>query len=199
MNKKILTTLIIAAVSLAGVFAYDAPNVILTADKAEVDYSFKVQKLNSTETDYTDLTSTDVENVVLDSTGGTTNSFTIATTADGNMHDDITFYTVVTTGEFLDDEDDTIRSGWYPVIENRSSSVNNSVTDERPETITYTQGSEGDFTSASSGTFVSEFTRGKHLIGTEIARFKLKYKADDQLVAGSYISTTTIDITTDKK
>jgi hypothetical protein len=198
MNKKVLTILLITISAITGLFAYESPNVVLTADKAEVDYSFKVQQLNSSETNFKDLSEGDVENVILDAEGGTTNSYTIATIANGNMHDDITFKTAIKTGEFLDADDDSIGSGWYPVIEDRSTSYNNSATDERPETMEYFEGNAGEFSTASTATYTSTFTRGRHLFGTEIARFKLQYKADDELVAGSYLSTTTVTITTDK-
>ena len=197
MNKKNIALLLVAAISITGVFAYESPSVILTANKSEVDYSFKVQKLDKSETVFKDLSAGDSEDVTLDATGGETLSYAVATIDNGNMHDDITFTTVIRTGEFIDAEDESIGSGWYPVIEDRSASVNDSVSEEHPETIKFSSVNVGDYNDSSSGVYVSTFVRGRHLSGAELARFKLRYKADDELVAGSYKSTTTVDITTD--
>jgi hypothetical protein len=196
MNKKILSILMVASIALTGLFAYEAPSVILTAEKAEVDYTFKVQKLNAALNDYEDFTDGQAESVTLSSEVGTTNAFTIATKANGNMHDDITFTAKVTTGEFIDQSDDKIASGWYPVIVEMAESGTDENFTRGNETITYSSTSLGDFNTPSIGEFETTFTRGRHLFGTEIARFKLQYKTDDELVAGSYKSTTTVDIIT---
>jgi hypothetical protein len=195
MKKQILATLLIATISIASIFAYTAPSVILTADKAPVDYSFKIQMLDDNNANASDFTGDATTNVVLDATGGTTNAFTVATTANGNLHDAITFSVEVATGEFLDTTDSTIGTNWYPVIEEMAASATDA--NPREEVVSYEDGTDGAFTSPTTGTFSTTFTRGKHLINTEVARFKLQYKADDELVAGSYKSTTTVDITTE--
>jgi hypothetical protein len=195
MKKQILATLLIATISIASIFAYTAPSVILTADKAPVDYSFKIQMLDDNNANASDFTGDATTNVVLDATGGTTNAFTVATTANGNLHDAITFSVEVATGEFLDTTDSTIGTNWYPVIEEMAASATEA--NPRDEVVSYEDGTAGAFTSSTTGTFSTTFTRGKHLINTEVARFKLQYKADDELVAGSYKSTTTVDITTE--
>jgi hypothetical protein len=112
------------------------------------------------------------------------------------MNTEISFSAVVTTGEFEDQGSDGLDSGWYPAIVGMSESATVENLIRGNETVEYDSGHVGSFRSYSSGTFITTFTRGKHLFGTEIARFKLQYKADDDLAAGSYISTTTIDITT---
>jgi hypothetical protein len=182
---------------MSGLFAeYTAPSVILTAEKEEIDYQFKVRQLNADLDDFTDFNPGDVEKVILNAEGGTTNAYAIATIENGNKTNDITFITLITTGEFLEKDDSTIGSGWYPTIEDMSYSFNITATEERPVLINYTEGIAGNFTAASTGTYDAYFRRGRHLAGTEIARFKLKYKADDKLIAGSYISTTTVEIST---
>lgn len=195
MKKQILATLLIATISIASIFAYDAPSVILTAEKAPVDYSFKIRMLDASDANASDFTGDATTNVVLDATGGTTNAFAVATTDNGNLHDAITFSVKVATGEFLDTTDSSIGTNWYPVIEELAASATDA--NPREEVVSYEDGTDGEFKNSTTGTFSTTFTRGKHLINTEVARFKLQYKADDELVAGSYRSTTTVDITTE--
>lgn len=197
MNKKTLSLFLIASITITGLFAaYTAPSVILTANKAEIDYQFKVRQLNADLDDFTDFNPGDVEKVILNAEGGTTNAYAIATIENGNKTNDITFITLITTGEFLEKDDPAVGSGWYPTIEDMSYSFNITATEERPVLINYTEGIAGNYKAASTGTYDAYFRRGRHLAGTEIARFKLKYKADDKLIAGSYISTTTVEIST---
>jgi hypothetical protein len=195
--KKILTTLLIASITITGLFAYSSPSVILTTEAPEVDYNFKLQKLNAAMTAYEDFEPGQAEIISLTSELGTTNAFTISTVADGNMASDITFTALVTTGEFIDDSDDAIESGWYPVIEDFSASATTENLIRGNEIVNYSAGTSGDFTAASTGTYTTTFTRGIHEFGTEIARFKLQYKADDKIIAGTYNSITTIAITTE--
>jgi hypothetical protein len=194
MNKKILTMLLIAAIAISNLFAYTSPSVVLLAGKPEVDYNFKVQKLNAALNDYEDFEIGQVESIVIESTVGTTNAFAISTIADGNMHDEINFSALVTTGEFIGQSTAAIQSGWFPVIEDMSASATTENLIRGNEIVNFTEVNNGDFIAASTGIYATTFTGGRHQIGTEIARFKLQYKADDDLVAGTYKSTTTITI-----
>ncbi|MCY1153346.1 MAG: hypothetical protein OWP43_13100 [Sphaerochaetaceae bacterium] len=196
MNKKILSTLAIVSLAITSLFAYSSPSVILSATAEETDYSFKLQKLNDAMDDYEDFDDNYTENIILDSEGGITNAFTIATTANGNMAKDITFEAEVTTGPFLDSEDASYDTSWYPVIVELSDSATTENFIRGDEEVSYKSSAAGNYTSASTGTFSTKFTRGIHPYGTEIARFKLQYKADENLIAGTYTSTTTINIST---
>ncbi len=198
MNKKILSALLVASLTITGLFAYTAPsNVVLTAKMTSVDYQFKLQQLNDSLTSWTDYNDVDYsEDVTLDATGGETNVFTVATKADGNMKSTIEFSTEITTGEFLstDSTAEVQSTGWFPVIEDYSGTVENT----RNEEVVYDSSNSvnGNYSSSSTGYFKTSFNPGKHDLGTEIARFSLKYKGDDEIVAGSYSSTTIIEITT---
>lgn len=195
MKKQIITALLITSIAISGIFAtdYSAPNVILTASKAQQDYSFKVQEIsNNTFIDST----TDLTKVVtLNPTPTNTNSFTVATTADGNMPNDITFKIDIATGEFLGSDDSSITSGWFPMIIEQAEEANDkNIESKNSETLYYSEGYSDDFSQSNTGTFRTTFSRGKHLLDTEVARFQLQYRADDNLVAGSYTSTTSISI-----
>lgn len=194
MKKQIITTILIASISIFGIFAssYTSPDVILTTTKDEVTYQFKIQEISEGSfIDYADDVSTSVE---LSSTQGSTNSFTIATTADGNMPYDIIFNISVETGAFLNAEDTSISSGWFPVISEESLDATIKNKNFKNETVSYESISEGSFTSSSSGIFSTMFTRGKHAENTEVARFKLDFVTDDNIVAGLYKSVTTVTI-----
>jgi hypothetical protein len=195
MTKKILSVLLVMGISITGLFAYEAPStVILNATMTKTDYQFKLQQFNDNLTSFTDYTDSYTQEVVLDTTGGETNQFGIATNADGNMGVSISFKTTVTTGEFLAVEADAeVQStGWFPVIVDYSSSVNNA----RNEEVVFdtTNSVDGAYKASSIAYYTTEFKPGKHVEGTEIARFSLKYKGDDEIVAGSYTSTTIVEI-----
>lgn len=109
------------------------------------------------------------------------------------------FKVTLSTDQFIGTEDDEIKSGWFPTITEESTnatSKNAGVTNGKSEVVTYVTADSinGDFDSLSTAKFATSFVAGKHLANTEVARFKLNYHADDELVAGSYISTTTITI-----
>jgi hypothetical protein len=197
MNKKIIAILLIASLAIAEIFAsYNSPTVILEAAQDQIDYTFRVQKLNAAMNGYANLGVGHVEQVTLSETAAKTNAFTISTIKNGNMPIDIRFRAVVATGEFINKEDASVISGWYPVIEDFSASATIENYIRGNETVIFIAGNNGDFRAASTGTYETIFTRGRHLYGTEIARFKLQYKADDNLAAGTYRSTTTITIST---
>ncbi|MGD6730116.1 MAG: hypothetical protein ACPKMZ_03495 [Pleomorphochaeta sp.] len=196
MNKKILSTLAIAALTITSLFAYSSPSVMLSATAEETDYSFKLQKLNDSMTDFEDFDSDYTENIILDAEGGITNAFTVATTKNGNMAKDITFEAEITTGPFLDSEDASYDTSWYPVIVELSESATVENFKRGDEEVSFKSSATGNFTAESKGTFSTKFTRGIHKFGTEIARFKLQYKADENLIAGTYTSTTKINIST---
>ena len=197
MNKRILSALLVASLTITGIFAYTAPsNVVLTAKMSSVDYQFKLQQLNDSLSSWTDYNDTYTEDVTLDSTGGETNVFTVATKADGNMKSTIEFSTKITTGEFLstDSTSEVQSTGWFPVLEDYSDTVGNT----RNEEVVYDSENsvDGAYSASSIGYYTTSFSPGKHDLGTEIARFSLKYKGDDEIVAGSYSSTSIIEITT---
>ena len=196
MNKKILTILLMVSIGLTGLFANSVPTVILSTEVDEVDFNFKLQKLNDSMTDYTDLNDDYVEVVTLDSTERETNAFTVSTANIGNLHDDTTYFVNITTGEFIDETDssDVLHSGWYPTIIELSESATISNQELDSEVLNYVSGTDGNFTTVSTATFSNAFTRGVHQEGVEIARFKLSYKGDDLIVAGTYTSTTQIEI-----
>ena len=198
MNKKLLTIFLISSIAISSMFAVATPSVILLTDVDETSYNFKLQKISSDLSSYTDLTADYEENVTLDSTERSTDPFAVATANAGNLHDATTFTATVTTGEFKDDSDvnDIISSGFYPMIDELSDDASTANDYFDSELVTYSPSNAGNFTSSSVGTFSSTFTRGIHEEGVEIGRFKLKYKANDNLVAGSYSSTTTIEIST---
>lgn len=198
MKKQIIATLLIASIAISGIFAaYSSPDVILTTTKDAVDYNFKLVDYTAAST-YTsgDLT----KNVELSSTASTTAAFALATTADGNLASDIEFEVSVETGEFLDEAVTGTdgQSGWFPVLVNDSSSATakNDTLFTQDEVVTYESVSDGDYKSSSKAKFTTPFVRGKHVANTEVARFQLSYKADDNLIAGDYKSTTTITIAT---
>lgn len=197
MNKKALTILLMVSLSITGLFAYSVPTVILSTDVDEINYNFKLQKLNSAMNDYTDLSEDYTETVILDSTERETNAFTVSTANDGNLHDETTFYVNITTGEFIDktEANDYIYSGWYPTIIELSESATESNKELGSEVLNYVSGTNGNYTAASTATFSNAFSRGVHEEGVEIARFKLGYKGDNSIVAGTYTSTTIIEIT----
>lgn len=151
--------------------------------------------------DWEDFTNGQEEEVNLTPEGGITNAFTIATKNTGNMHNQITFTTTVTTGQFISTHSESIDSGWYPIIRelSQSATAENHGWGVADETVTYAPGSNGsidsnNYNTPSIGTFTTIFSPGKHEFGIEIARFNLKYKTDDNLIAGTYKSNTTIDI-----
>lgn len=199
MNKKFLLTLTIASIAIAGLFAdYTSPSIILNADAPSTDYEFKLQKLNANLDDYEDLDSDYVEDVILTSEGGVTNAFAVATTANGNMPNEIAFEATVTTGEFKDLENSDFDTGLFPKVISLEDSATTENLKRGDEEVTYKSNKVGNFLSESSGTFTTTFSRGIHLFGTEIARFKLEYKdaTNSGVAAGSYQSTTTITIAT---
>lgn len=195
--KKLLTTLLIASVAITGLFAYTSPSVILDATAEKTDYTFKLQKLNSEMTSWTDFDGDYTENVILSSTEKSTNAYTVSTTANGNMPSDITFTTTVTTGNFKDKGNNAdYDTSWYPTIEALTDSATASNTKYSiGEEVSYDSKVDGAFNSASKGEFSTTFIRGIHNLGTEIARFKLHYKAEN-IAAGTYLSTTTVTIAT---
>jgi hypothetical protein len=199
MNKKILATLLIAAISVTGLFAasYTATSgnsAILEAKKNDQPYTFIVQYNNTGTGDSATLSS-----LILETTAATTpEAFTVETGADGNVGKSITFTTTLTTGEFVEavsGSDATDNTGLYPVIVDDSANV---TTMPNPETVTYTAGTAGAFSAASTGSYAVTFNPGKHKAGSEIARFKLQYKGDDVIIAGAYRSTSTINIVSDE-
>ncbi len=197
MNKKLLSTLLVLSFVVMSLFAYSAPNVILKSTLPETDYSFKLQKLNSEMTGFEDFNDNYTENIVLNSEVGVTNAFTVSTVANGNMKNDITFIASVTTGEFKDLTDSNFDTGVYPRIVELSESATAENFKRGDEEVSYELKTAGDFTASSSGIFTTTFTRGIHLYGTEIARFKLEYKdVNKNIAAGTYTSVTKIDIST---
>ncbi|MGD1817219.1 MAG: hypothetical protein ACPKNR_09320 [Pleomorphochaeta sp.] len=197
MNKKLLSTLLVLSFVVMSLFAYSAPNVILKSTLEETDYSFKLQKLNSAMTGFEDFDGDYTENIVLNSEVGVTNAFTVSTVANGNMKNDITFIASVTTGEFKDLTDSSFDTGVYPRIVELSESATTENYTRGDEEVTYELKTAGDFVAPSSGVFTTIFTRGIHLYGTEIARFKLEYKdVNKNIAAGTYTSVTKIDIST---
>jgi hypothetical protein len=183
MKKKLLASLLVASIALTGLFAYTAPSVILEAVQAELPFVFILQYNDTGNT-----SSQTVSNLVLDSTGGTTGIFTLETNEKANSGNRYKFTTNITTGEFLGE--DTAGIGWYPVIIEKSIDI--------PllsqETVSFDFLTEGTFNTISVGSFEKNFKPGKHVAGTEIARFQLQYQGDDEIIAGSYRSTTTLEI-----
>ncbi len=184
MKKKLLTSLIVASITITGIFAtYTSPSVILDAVQTELPFVFIMQYNN-----VGDNSSQTVSNLLLDSTGGTTGVFTIETKEKANSGRRYIFTTKVTTGEFLDQDSNGI--GWYPLIIEKS--------DDIPllaqESASFEFLIEGSFNTVSEGSFVKNFKPGKHDPGSEIARFELQYKGDYTIRAGSYRSTTTLEI-----
>lgn len=201
MKKKILSAFLITSIAVTGLFAsYSSPSIILDGEIAAQDYNFKLQRIINS-VSYEDYTDDYEETITLNSTGGTTKPFAIATTDYGNMGSPITFKTTVTTGEFVTEGDEPIHSGWWPtIIEKTSDSTtenDNTAFDDFAETVNYLADSfNGNYSETSIGKFSTTFEAGIHSTGTEIARFSLSYKGDDNLIAGTYKSTTTIEITT---
>lgn len=198
MKKQIIATLLIASIAISGIFAaYSSPDVILTTTKEAVDYNFKLVDYTA-DSSYAsgDLTKT----VTLSTTANTTAAFALATTANGNLASDIEFEVSVATGEFLDEDvtGTAGQSGWFPVLVNDalSATTKNATLFTQNEVVTYAPVSVGDYDSSNTAKFTTPFVRGKHVANTEVARFKLSYKADDNLIAGNYKSTTTITIAT---
>ncbi|MBK5200667.1 MAG: hypothetical protein JJE21_03940 [Spirochaetaceae bacterium] len=191
MKKKILASLLIASIAITGLFAYQSSNVVLNTTILPNEYTFELQKAGAS------LGNSYTEVVPLNSTGGTTDNFSVVTIADGNINSRITFKTAITTGQFIstDSSAEIQNTGWYPVIKDYSGSVNN----QRQEVVSFNATdylADGAFKEPSLGSYSVEFKPGKHFAGTEIARFALQYKGDDEIVAGSYQSTTIIEITT---
>ncbi|MDD4211726.1 MAG: hypothetical protein PHC46_05055 [Clostridia bacterium] len=201
MNKKILSTLLIVSIAITSLFAYSSPSVVLASTVEEIDYSFELQKLNADMTDWTNFDSDYTENVTLTTTEQSTNAFTVSSAANGNKASDITFTVTVTTGEFVDADNATIKTSLYPTIEDLADlATESNGTWSYDEEVSYASEIDGNFTSASKGVFTTTFVRGFHKIGAEIARFKLNYKDAEidgkPIAAGSYKSTNTIEIKT---
>ncbi|MGD1823046.1 MAG: hypothetical protein ACPKM0_09850 [Pleomorphochaeta sp.] len=197
--KKLLSTLLVATIAITGLFAYSSPSIILDATAEQTDYTFKLQRLNDSMTSIAgNYTSDYTEDITLTSEEQTTNAFTVATTAIGNMPSDIGFTTTITTGAFLDANGDSdYNTSWYPtIVELSDSATTTNESDSKGEVVSFKSSASGKFIAQSVGVFSTTFERGVHLLGAEIARFKLSYKADDELAAGTYTSTTTIAIAT---
>jgi len=196
MIKKILITLLLGVFTISGIFAYMSPSVILNATENESQYTFKLQKLNADMTDYTDIDGGEaVEDVILSEVAQTTNAYTVATANKGNLLNNITFEATVTTGEFVDSNTST-QTGLYPELIELSDSATTENQNLGSEVVNLESQTAGDFSSQAIATFRTTFDSGLHLIGVEIARFKLEYKSNGNLAAGSYTSTTTIEIST---
>jgi hypothetical protein len=191
MNKKILATLLIAAISVTGLFA--GKSAILNANKPDSSYTFVIQYNNVGTGD----TAT-AAGLTLDSTERITpNAFSIETGSKGNVSGTSTFTTTVTTAAFTGvSATATETTTAFPFIVYTE-------TEDKPtlvgqETFSYTPGtlSGTKFESASTGTYVRSFNPGVHFAGTVIAQFKLSIKGNDDVVAGDYTSTSTIEIAT---
>lgn len=192
MKKTILATLLIASMAVTSIFAYSGQSAILNAKKNNIPYTFIIQYNNSGTSN-----SASLDSLILSDTATTTpEAFTIETSADGNVGSQLQFTTEVTTGEFVEatiGSDATDNTGKYPTIIDDSANI---TVMPNPETVTYTAGTDGAYTAASTGSYAVTFNPGKHKSGSEIARFKLSYKGDENIIAGEYRSTSTISITT---
>jgi hypothetical protein len=200
MNKKILTTLLIASIAITGLFAGTYGNgnsAILEASQTDIDYTF-VMEYNESGS-FADTQT--VSGLKLDATGGTTDVFDVQTSNDGNLPTSTTFTTTISTGEFVGRADASIKTGWYPTITTSDSVVLRATGsiegfDYTAETVAYTATTSGDFSAPSVGKYVVTFLPGTHNVGSEISSFVLNYKGDVNVAAGQYTSTSVITITT---
>lgn len=192
MNKKILAIVLTASIAVTGLFAYSGKSVVLEANQDSKSYSFIIQYNGAGNGNSETLYSLDLL------TGGTTEAFTLETKDNGNMETDIKFTTEIVTGEFVNQLDEEIGTGWYPRIIDDKDNI---TAVDHPTTVTSTStsaNSNADLNASTSATYTTTFVKGKHDIGTEIARFKLQYQGDDEVIAGKYRSTSVITITSDE-
>jgi hypothetical protein len=195
MNKKILSTLLIASMAITGLFAYSTPTAIINADMNETSYEFSIKYGASAYGD--DATATDYNMTLSPTTSAITNSdFTVLSNNIGNLEESISFTATVRTGEFKSNSEFAdAHTSLYPII---IGNPTHGGTASLPtgDSLSYASDDDGVYTATNSGVFTRIITPGRHEIGTELARFKLGYKGNDLITAGSYVSTSTIDIAT---
>lgn len=195
MNKKILTSLLIASIAITGLFAYTGKSAILNANKADSDYTFVI-KYNDAGDNNTSTLDLSTEGIALDLTEHTTeHSFTVATLAKGNLKDELNITTRITTGPFTglsSNPGGSVVTNSFPFIVDDLQAITG------PETYSYAQTAQigAKYSEPSQGVYSRNFRPGVHAANTVIAQFKLSLQGNDTIVAGDYTSTTTIDITT---
>lgn len=191
MNKKIISILLITSLAFTGLFA--AKSAILNANKSNTEYSFIIQYNNAGDGD-----SATALGLTLDSSEQTTPSaFSVETSAKGNVSSISTFTTTVTTAAFLGtSETATETTTSFPFIVYTEADDKPNLSGNESFSYTATALTGNKYEVASVGTFVRTFRPGVHFAGTIISQFKLSFQGNDEIIAGDYTSTTTIEIST---
>jgi hypothetical protein len=203
MNKKILSTLLIASIAISGLFAnpYSVPEpnktAILNASATQANYAFTIQY--GTEI-ASNTSATATEAILLDTfdVQTTLESFSIRTASVANESTAISITAVVTTGAFTNAT--TGASSSFPFIRNTST---DRIIKARPVTESHSYSAEvvaapGKYLAPSVGTYTRTLAPGSHEAGTVIASFKLRLRGNDTIGAGIYVSTTTVNVTADE-
>lgn len=192
MNKKSFITLLLSTLIITGIFAVPSTSsIVLTSTMASSEYQFEILYGSASVDEGGTLLDTTLTTIT-SAVQTTSNPFTIATKAKGNLGGTtITYSTTITTGPFIGTSNNS--TNVYPLVVDYPDGVNANL--KGNEVYTHSISTTTDYKTASVGTFTRDFKQGTHHSGTIIAQFKLSIQdVDEELVPDTYTSTSVVSI-----